>query len=227
MNNILSSLLACLILILTTSTATAKETVSSAQRELRLQHAHELLGKYYRKSAVRVGEKVTKINSMIYRWTRERLPSKYRKDYKKIAQAIIDESLKHEFDPVFLLSVIQGESSFNPRMHGALDEIGLMQIRPGTAEWISKKAGLTWKGKDSLYDPVTNIRIGAVFLAHLREQFDSHAQLYLAAYNMGARNVASARERDVWPKDYPIHVMKLYVEFYSDIEVSDKNAAKI
>jgi soluble lytic murein transglycosylase len=195
-----------------------RETASEAQREVRLQHARELLGKYYKKSVVRSGEKVTKINRMIYRWTREHLPRRHRRGYQRVAQAIIDESLRHEFDPVFLLSVIEGESSFDPRKRGALDEIGLMQIRPGTAEWIAHKEGIAYKGSASLFDPVVNIRIGAAYLSYLRGRFDSHAQLYLAAYNMGARNVAEVREKKIWPKEYPAHVMKFYVEFYSELD---------
>jgi soluble lytic murein transglycosylase len=217
-----------LILVLGFNFSAGAEKLSEVQREIRLQHAHELLGNHYKHSVVKKGEKVTKINKAIYRATRERLPKASRKQYKKVAQAIIDAATKYEFDPVFLLSVIQGESSFNPKMRGKLDEIGLMQIRPATAEWISKMYGMPWKGPKSLFDPVTNIRIGAAFLAHLREQFDSHAQLYLAAYNMGARNVHRAQEQDIWPKDYPIHVMKLYVEFYSELPVpSTRRPAKI
>lgn len=190
---------------------------SERQREVRVEHAHELLGKYYKHSVVRRGENVTKINGRIYKWAREHLPAKSKRDYKRVAQAIIDESLRYEMDPVFLISVIQGESSFNPFMLGALDEIGLMQIRPGTAAWICQKLNLKYSGAQALFDPVVNIRIGAAYLNYLRDKFDSHAQLYLAAYNMGARNVASAQEKNIWPKDYPSHVMKYYVEFYSDV----------
>ena len=47
---------------------------------------------------------------------------------------------------------------------------------------------------------------------------DNHARLYLAAYNMGSRRVATVLERRIWPKDYPIHVMRNYVEFYARVE---------
>lgn len=199
---------------------TVRKPASVLQREIRLAHAQELLGKHYRSSVVRSGEKVKIINSRIYEWTKERLPKSFRKKHKLIAQAIIDESQRYGFDPVFLMSVIQGESSFNPAMRGKLDEIGLMQIRPATGEWIAGMNGIRWKGEGTLYDPVQNIRIGAAFLNYLRSKFDAHAQLYLAAYNMGPRNVNQALEQNVWPKDYPQHVMKLYVEFYSRLDNS-------
>ncbi|MGE4131129.1 MAG: lytic transglycosylase domain-containing protein [Bdellovibrionales bacterium] len=194
---------------------------STLQREARLQHAQELLGKYYNRSVVRSGEKFKKINSKVYRFVRQRLPKKYQKKYKKIAQAIIDESLRNEFDPLFLVSVILGESSFDPDKKGPVDEIGLMQIRPATGEWIAKKYGLKWKGVKTLRDPIRNIKIGAAYLHHLREKFDSHAQLYLAAYNMGARNVDEALEKKVWPKDYPLHVMRRYLDLYTSLETGE------
>jgi soluble lytic murein transglycosylase len=111
-------------------------------------------------------------------------------------------------------------------MRGKLDEIGLMQIRPATGEWIAKMNNIPWKGKRTLLDPIANIKIGTAFLHHLRGKFDSHAQLYLAAYNMGARNVNEALAEKIWPKDYPVHVMKFYVEFYSEIEADAKASKK-
>lgn len=200
----------------------AGTSLSKAERMIRLEHAHELLGKHYRRSVVRNGERVKKINGMVYRWTRQQLPPKFRKDYKKIAQAIIDESLKHEFDPVFLMSVISNESKFDPTILGSFGEIGLMQILPPTGKWIAEMNGITWKGKKSLRDPVTNIRLGAAFLAYLRGKFDSHARLYLAAYNMGQRNVKDALEKNIWPKDYAANVMRYYIGYYSELQKNRK-----
>ena len=151
--------------------AASGEPVSAVQRESRLNHAHELLGKYYKESTVRAGEHVKKINTTIYRWTRERLPKKFRKRYQAVAQTIIDESLKYGFDPVFLMSVIQGESSFNPDQVGGVGELGLMQIRPTTGKWMAEMIGLKWKGDQMLRDPVDNIRIGAAYLNYLRDRF--------------------------------------------------------
>lgn len=192
-------------------------SVGELQRQARLRHAQELLGSHYKKSAVRSGEKVPKINRLVYGWVRDQLPKSYRAQYHTVAQAIIDEAARNEFDPVLLMAVIQGESGFNPRMRGALDEIGLMQIRPRTAAWIIGKMGLKIKfeGEKTLMDPVQNIRIGAAYLSYLREKFESHARLYLAAFNMGPRNVDHALNQKIWPRDYPNHVMKYYLGFYS------------
>ena len=191
----------------------AKQSYSAAQREARVEHAHELLGKYYARSEARNGEAIKRINNHVYHWTKERLPREYKADYKKIAQ----QSAKYQYDPVFLLSVIQRESRFNPEIKGSAGEIGLMQIKPETAKWICEKFGIEWHGSQSLYDPMTNIEIGSAYLNSLRDRFESHAQLYLAAYNMGQRNVDELRAQKRWPKDYPSQVMKHYIEFYSEL----------
>lgn len=211
--------------ILVFGVAADAKSLSTQQREERLKHARELLGKHYKKSTAKVGERIPKINSMVYRWTKQRLPGKFKPKHRMLAQAIIDESLKYGFDPIFLMSVIQGESSFRPDMVGGVGEIGLMQIRPETGKWIAEKMNLNWKGTQSLYDPVTNVKIGAAFLSFLRDRFNSHAQLYLAAYNMGQSNVDNALERDIWPKDYPQHVMKHYIEFYAAAALNQKVTA--
>lgn len=194
------------------------ETLGQAQKRLRLEHAQELLGRYYKTSLVRSGENIKKINSQIYRWTREKLPTRYKTQAPAIAQTIIDESLKHGFDPVFLLSVIQSESQFNPDARGGHGEIGLMQILPTTGAWIAKKIDIRWQGPNTLRNNITSIKLGAAYFAFLRDRFDMHARLYIAAYNMGQRNVHSALSKNVWPKDYPSLVMKNYVEFYSSLQ---------
>lgn len=217
---VLTSMLALLLTSPAFSAVPKKPRLSTVQRQTRIKHARELFGKRYSKSIAATGEGVPKINGQIYRWTKEKLPKKFRSHYQKVAQTIIDESLKYEFDPVFLMSVIEGESSFRPDKVGGVGEIGLMQIRPTTAEWIAKREGLKWEGDKSLYDPSTNIRIGALYLSYLRDHFDSHARLYLAAYNMGQTNVANALDKNIWPKDYPIHVMKRYVQYYENMSES-------
>jgi soluble lytic murein transglycosylase len=194
--------------------------LSEAQREVRIEHAQELLGSLYKKSAARSGEQVTKINGAVYRWTREHLAKKYKDQASRIAQAVIDESLKHKFDPILVLAMVQTESSFNPHMIGGVGEIGLMQIRPETAEWIAKKEHFKFKGRESLFDPVVNIKIGCAYIEYLREHFQSHAGLYLAAYNMGPTNVRKLREEKKWPKDYASKIMSNYISYYEALKDS-------
>jgi len=135
--------------------------------------------------------------------------------------------VKYGFDPVFLLSVIQSESRFNPEAKGLHGEIGLMQILPPTGKWMAEKSGQKWKGPKTLQDNVANIRLGAAYFAFLRDRFDMHARLYIAAYNMGQHGVDHALGKKILPKDYPGVVMKNYVEFCNALENSNRTPTAI
>ena len=198
--------------------ADARREIASLKKSIRLNHAKELLGKHYQKSIVRHGEDSFTQGLVLKDSVSEKLPATWKKDAEIIANTIEQESFKYEFDPFFLYAVIENESSFNPEAIGTSGEIGLMQIRPETAKWVAKKFDLAWAGKKSLRDPAQNIRIGAAFMSYLRKKFDSHGRLYLAAYNMGLGAVKKALRHHIWPKDYPVAVMKRYVDMYRRLE---------
>jgi soluble lytic murein transglycosylase len=202
-------------LILSSASAYAAQPLTAPVS--RLNHAKELLGKHYRHSVVRKGEHWADLSRQIRRWTRQAMKSSPKKVSDAVAKTILAESRRYELDPVFITAVIQSESSFNPRIVGSAGEIGMMQILPGTGEWIAKKNHLPWKGKKTLLDPVMNIRIGAAYFNFLRERFDNQSRLYLSAYNMGPKNVERALEKNVWPKEYAQRVMKHYVDFYTEL----------
>jgi soluble lytic murein transglycosylase len=184
-----------------------------------MSQAKELLGRTYKNKVSRKSEKVTDLAEFVKAATLKFLPKAYHKSAKAVAQAILDESANYELDPIFLMAVIQNESSFNPKRKGGMGEIGLMQIKPDTAAWIAGAYGLDYKNAKSLYDPVTNVKIGAALMDKLRRQFDSKSRLYVSAYNIGAKKVRSMVEDKKIPKVYVQAVMKRYIAFYSAFKV--------
>jgi soluble lytic murein transglycosylase len=208
-----------------TATLTAENDTTESPSE-RKKQAIELLGRLYRKSEVRKnGEKIASMNNYIYEWTGKELKPQWKKYSRTIASAIMAESKKHKFDPVFLMAVIENESSFNPEVVGSFGEIGLMQITPQTADWISKKYNVAYKGPKSLKNPATNIALGSAYLSYLRAKFGFKGQLYLAAYNMGSKNVQRLLAQQKVPEVYPKAVMKRYVRFYTKIGANHTNVA--
>jgi len=198
--------------------ALAKKAELEAQKaSQRLIHAKELLGKTYQKSVVKASEGITNMDEFVFKWTTQRLKNNWKRKSSQVAQAILKESEKYGFDPVFLMAVIENESSFNPEVIGGCGEIGLMQLTPDTAKWIASKYGIPYKGKKSLKNPVINISIGSAYLAYLRGKFDFHSQLYLAAYNMGTSHLHRSLDKQIIPKDYSSRVMKRYVKFYTSL----------
>lgn len=195
-----------------------KTTTEAFKASIRWKHAKELLGKHYHRSVVKSGEKLSDVDGLVHSWVQTSL----RKPYKRFAQAlsntITEESTKYGMDPVFLLAVIENESSFDTTVVGSHGEIGLMQITPDTAQWVSDKFGIPYKGKHTLKNPMVNVRLGACYLAYLREKFENQSNLYLAAYNMGSRNVYRALAKQVSPRVYSDRVMNRYLNFYTKLK---------
>lgn len=196
--------------------------VKAVNKESRRSHALELLGKNYMGSCAQQAENMNDLNMSIYTSLREGLPEAYKSQATAVAQTIIEDSEFYDIDPVFVMAVIKTESSFNPLALGRFGEIGLMQIKPDTAEWIAKKEGLHWQGKKSLENPVENVRLGILYFNYLRNTFGGHSNKYLSAYNMGAANVRRLYNEEVKPRDYSNRVMKNYIDLYAKI-VAEQN----
>lgn len=197
--------------------ASAARMLASVRNMNRIEHARELMGTSYKKSIVARSEKRHDIEKSIHDVVRNRLPKKFKHLSSQVSRTIIDEASKNALDPYFVMAVISGESSFNPHAIGPVGEIGMMQIRPTTGQWMSELLKKKWKGEKTLRDPIENIKLGTAYLAWLRAKFEGHGQLYLAAYNMGPKSVQKAVSKNIYPKDYPIHVMKRYIAFYKEI----------
>ena len=198
------------------------------KKAFRILQAKELLGPYYHHSVVKTGEQVSNIPEFVQQEVLNSLQDQFKGEAKKLARTIVKQSQAYELDPIFIMAIIDHESSFNPTIKGSFGEIGLMQIKPNTAQWIAKKYHLQWKGEKSLYDPATNVIFGTAYIDYLRDRFAEHGRLYLAAYNMGVTNVNRALGKDIWPKDYPAKVMQHYVKFYGDLRniLKNKNGQK-
>lgn len=84
-------------------------------------------------------------------------------------------------EPAVIAAVMERESSGYPNALGRDGEIGLMQIKVGTA---GDYCGVTDRIK--LETPDINIRCGARYLRFLHERFNGNVAAMLAGYNGGA-----------------------------------------
>jgi soluble lytic murein transglycosylase len=104
-------------------------------------------------------------------------------------------------DPSLIAGVIYVESRFRDQTSQAGAK-GLMQIMPGTADYIARKSGGTQFVQGDLADPQINIAYGSWYLRYLLEHYHGNTILALAAYNAGEgkvdewwRNAAARGER--------------------------------
>ena len=83
-----------------------------------------------------------------------------------------------------VLAVIEVESQFDAFAVSPVGAMGLMQILPNTGEALARRYDHPWHGPRTLFDPVTNVRLGIAYLAELRHRFGQWPTA-LAAYNWG------------------------------------------
>lgn len=184
---------------------------------LRETHARELLGSGYRKSTAAQKAQLANLHFKLYLEVRKQLPNEHKTKAFRTTQAILRESARHNFDPVFVAAVIKTESQYNPLAIGGVGEIGLMQIRPETAAWIAKKYSLRYDGAQDLKDPAKNVKIGVAYMAYLRDTFPKKAYRYIAAYNMGPGNVRKLISQNIKPQEYSTRIYRNYHETYSSL----------
>ncbi len=118
----------------------------------------------------------------------------------------------------FLFAVSRQESAFNPRARSPAGARGLMQLMGATARATAASVRLRRPSAADLYDPDTNVTLGAHHLAELMARYDNHRALVAAAYNAGSGRVNRwLRERpdlptDVWIETIPFAETRGYVK---------------
>lgn len=136
----------------------------------------------------------------------------------RFVKAVIAESKQYEYDPIFLMAVIKTESQFNEKAVGRAGEIGLMQIKPDTAQWICKKKGVQWKGAQALKNPEYNIKVSALYFKYLKKTLNSKSNKYVNAYNMGIGRLGRMPAESVSAHPYYHKVIKNYTEIYDELK---------
>lgn len=105
-------------------------------------------------------------------------------DRDQIAEALLRGEQASGVDALLLMSVMEEESAYRIRARSRRGAIGLMQLRPATARAVADRHDIAWAGKESLYEPRVNVRIGAAYLAELKSSMESW-DLALTAYHRG------------------------------------------
>jgi len=95
---------------------------------------------------------------------------------ESLHDVLVKEGRKHDLDVALLESVIEVESSGNPRAVSPAGARGLMQLMPGTAAKLGVK---------NSFASAQNVRGGTAYLDSLLTRYHNNLALALAAYNAG------------------------------------------
>lgn len=120
-------------------------------------------------------------------------PFKYYETIKKNSNSL---------DPLFIISLMRQESSFNPHATSIVGAKGLMQLMPNTAKRFNKKVR-----KKQLTNPTTNINIGIKYLNKLNARFEGNMILILASYNAGENRIDKWR-KNIFKVDDPLAMIE-------------------
>lgn len=132
------------------------------------------------------------------------------------AYLIAKESFENKMDPFLVLAVIMTESSFRDAVVSNKGAIGLMQIQPDTAMYVSEMhEHIELTDFQKLFDPDTNIIIGINYLSYLIDRFEN-MKYALIAYNMGPTNlIRRLSSGEAPPERYYRNVMRHYKQIVS------------
>jgi len=107
----------------------------------------------------------------------------------------------YSWDRRLFHALVREESNFNPKIKSHAGACGLSQLMPGTAAGCSRRMGMSFTSSQ-IWDPATNLKIGAWYLDTLHQRYRGNSALSLAAYNAGEGNADRwVAARPDWPTD--------------------------
>lgn len=127
-----------------------------------------------------------------------------------LSHQVYQYSNQHGVDPFLILSVIDVESHFAPDAVSPMGALGIMQVMPATARFISERRGWDWPGENRLFEPSFNIRLATSHLSDLITKFGS-VETALIAYNSGEGTMQQLASSGLpMPRSYARRVLSVY-----------------
>ncbi len=89
------------------------------------------------------------------------------------------------FENATVLSVARRESEFKTASTSRAGALGLMQLMPATARYVSRSIGLQVSNRALIEDRDLNLMLGAEYLVLVSQELDGYLPAVLAGYNAG------------------------------------------
>ncbi|MCH7870022.1 MAG: transglycosylase SLT domain-containing protein, partial [Myxococcales bacterium] len=118
------------------------------------------------------------------RYLNERRSGLSEAEIEQVAATIVRDADMRGIDPNLVIAVIHIESRGNTYALSTVGAMGMMQIMPSTGEELAARLDIPWRGSQTPFDPVLNVRMGIAYLKQLESRYGS-MKTRLAAYNWG------------------------------------------
>lgn len=106
----------------------------------------------------------------------------------KHRDVIIEKANLYNVDKNLVLAIAKKESKFDENALSSAGAMGIMQIMPRTALWISEEIGLEDFEISDLNNAEINIEMGVFYLSYLSKKFNNLSTI-ICAYNAGETTV--------------------------------------
>lgn len=129
-----------------------------------------------------------------------------------------EKSQRAGISSAWAYGVARSESLFMPDVSSGAGAVGLMQLMPGTGRQTAGRAGIPFRGQQTLLDPASNVALGTTYLAEMLARYGNHRVLATAAYNAGPGRVdrwlpeGEQLPADAWVDSVPFNETRGYVQ---------------
>jgi len=106
-------------------------------------------------------------------------------------EALVASARARGLDPYLLAGLIRQESEFNPEALSHKNAYGLTQVEAATGRRYARQAGVARFNKRVLFQPATNLKIGATIFQSMLDENGGKLEETLASYNAGPNRLAS------------------------------------
>ncbi len=125
---------------------------------------------------------------------------------------------ENSVEPALVYAIMREESGYRPKILSVSGARGLLQIMVPTGDRLASRMGATGYEPDDLFEPETNIKLGAYYPAELMGRFNGRRSAAIASYNAGPNAVEdwlakpTAVEDDLWVESIPYDQTRGYVK---------------
>jgi len=137
--------------------------------------------------------------------------------YRETISAVFPKEASIE--PELVWAIMREESHYRVDARSAVGALGLLQLMPRTAAQLAREKGIEGFESEDLFDPRTNITLGATYLDQLSTRFGGRMSAAIGSYNAGPRRVsgwlggeAGELDDDVWVENIPYDQTRSYVK---------------